>query len=37
MSVMLLNGNRVSSDKIEAAGYKFNFPDIDSALKDLNK
>jgi len=37
MSVMLLNGNRVSSEKIEAVGYKFKFPDIDSALKELNK
>jgi uncharacterized protein (TIGR01777 family) len=36
MSVMLLNGNRVSSKKIEATGYQFFFPDIDSALKDLN-
>jgi len=34
---MLLNGNRVSSEKIEAVGYKFSFPDIDSALKNLNK
>lgn len=37
MSVMLLNGNRVSSEKIEATGYKFNFPNIESALKNLNK
>lgn len=37
MSEMLLNGSRVSSEKTEAAGYKFHFPDMDSALKNLYK
>jgi len=37
MSVMLLNGSRISSERIEAAGYKFGFPTIDSALQDLCK
>lgn len=37
MSVMLLNGSRVSSKKIETEGYQFSFPDLDSALRDLIK
>jgi len=37
MSVMLLNGSRVSSERIIAAGYKFYFPTIDGALQDLYK
>jgi uncharacterized protein (TIGR01777 family) len=36
MSVMLLEGSRVSSEKIRAAGYKFLFPDIASALRQLH-
>jgi uncharacterized protein (TIGR01777 family) len=35
MSEMLLQGSRVSSDKIRAAGYKFIFPDLEGALKNL--
>ena len=35
MSVMLLNGSRVTPKKIMEEGYKFSFPNIDSALKDL--
>ena len=35
MSVILLEGSRVSSDKIRAAGFNFNFPDLKSALRDL--
>lgn len=35
MSVILLKGNRVSADKIIASGYKFQFPDLESALTDL--
>lgn len=35
MSVMLLQGSRVSSAKIQGAGYKFLFPNLDSALKQL--
>ncbi len=35
MSVILLKGSRVSSDKIKAAGYNFLFPNLESALKDL--
>jgi uncharacterized protein len=37
MSGILLNGSRVSSDKIITAGYKFQFPDLESAVKDLLK
>ena len=37
MSVMLLNGSRVSSERIIAAGYKFNFSTIDGALQNLYK
>lgn len=37
MSVMLLNGSRVSSERIIAAGYKFYFPTIDDALQNLYK
>jgi len=37
MSVMLLNGSRISSERIEATGYKFCFPTIDGALQDLYK
>ncbi len=32
MSVMLLNGNKISAGKITSAGYNFQFPDIESAL-----
>jgi uncharacterized protein (TIGR01777 family) len=35
MSGILLNGSRISADKIISAGYKFEFPDIESALKNL--
>jgi len=35
LSGMLLNGSRVSSDKLVAVGYKFNFPTIDKALRDI--
>ena len=35
MSTMLLKGSRVSSDKIQAAGYTFQFPELESALKDV--
>jgi uncharacterized protein len=35
MSVLLLNGNRVSDAKIIASGYKFKFPFLESALSDL--
>lgn len=35
MAVMLLSGSRVSSAKIEASGYTFQFPNLESALKDL--
>jgi len=34
-SAMILEGSRVSVDKIENAGYKFIFPELESALKDL--
>jgi uncharacterized protein (TIGR01777 family) len=32
MSVMLLNGSRISAGKITSAGYNFQFPDMESAL-----
>lgn len=35
MSLLLLTGSRVSSEKIRAAGYTFLFPDLKSALEDL--
>jgi uncharacterized protein (TIGR01777 family) len=35
MSDMILYGSRVSSGRIEAAGYSFVFPDLDSALKEI--
>lgn len=35
MSEILLNGSRISSDKILAENYKFSFPDLKSALNDL--
>jgi len=35
MSVMLLSGSRVSSEKIVAAGYTFQYPDLDGALNDI--
>lgn len=35
MSKMLLKGSRISSDKIQRSGYKFMFPDLESALTDL--
>jgi uncharacterized protein len=36
MSSILLNGSRVSSDKIIAAGFQFHYPKLASALLDLN-
>lgn len=35
VSEMLLNGSRVSSDKLIKAGYNFKFPIIENALSDL--
>ncbi len=35
MAAMVLGGNRVSSQKIQKAGFEFEFPDLDPALKDL--
>ena len=37
MSEIVLKGNRVSSDKIIAAGYHFKFPELKTALADLFK
>ena len=36
MSAMLLQGSRVSSDKIRATGFSFQYPKIDPALQELN-
>jgi uncharacterized protein (TIGR01777 family) len=35
MSVMLLEGSRVSSEKIREAGYQFQFPELSAALNHL--
>lgn len=35
MQVMLTGGNNVSSEKIEATGFNFQYPSLDSALKNL--
>jgi uncharacterized protein len=35
MSGILLNGSRVSAGKIISAGYNFEFPDLENALKNL--
>jgi uncharacterized protein len=35
MSAILLKGSRVSSDKIRASGFSFQFPTLESALTDL--
>jgi uncharacterized protein (TIGR01777 family) len=32
MSIILLEGSRVSSEKIQKAGFRFNYPDLKSAL-----
>jgi NAD dependent epimerase/dehydratase family enzyme len=35
MSSILLEGSRVSAEKIQAAGYRFRFPALGSALEHL--
>ncbi len=35
MADMLIGGNRVSSQKIEATGFKFRYPQLDDALRQL--
>tara|TARA_R110001632_G_scaffold43376_1_gene109943 strand:- start:92746 stop:93663 length:918 start_codon:yes stop_codon:yes gene_type:complete len=35
MATIILNGSRVSSDKIEKTGFKFKFNSLDKALKNL--
>ena len=35
MSVMVLAGNRISAGRILSAGYRFRFPDLQEALKDI--
>ena len=37
MSDMLLNGNVVSSEKLQKAGFKFKFDNVDSILEDIFK
>jgi NAD dependent epimerase/dehydratase family enzyme len=34
-SEILLQGSRVSADKIQAKGYKFQFPNLPGALQNL--
>jgi NAD dependent epimerase/dehydratase family enzyme len=36
-SAVALKGSRVSSEKLISSGYKFIFPDLESALKDALK
>jgi uncharacterized protein len=35
MSTVILDGQRVSSAKLQNLGFSYNFPDVESALKDL--
>jgi uncharacterized protein len=35
MSAVVLNSNRVSSEKVQKAGFQFQFPDLAAALTDL--
>jgi uncharacterized protein (TIGR01777 family) len=35
MSEILLNGSRISSEKLTKSGYSFAFPDLGNALKDI--
>ncbi len=35
MAAMVLGGNRVSSQKIQKAGFQFEFPNLEEAVKDL--
>lgn len=35
MAAMVLGGNRVSSQKIQKAGFEFDFPELKGALKDI--
>jgi NAD dependent epimerase/dehydratase family enzyme len=35
MAGILINGNKVSGEKIIAAGYSFQFPGVENALRDL--
>ena len=37
MAAMVLGGNRVSSQKIQKAGFEFEFPELKSALNDIFK
>lgn len=37
MADMILDSAKVSSHKIEAAGYQFQFPEVDQALQDIYK
>lgn len=36
MSALLLGSKKVSSEKIQQKGFQFKYPDLESALKDLN-
>lgn len=35
MSMIVLEGQNARSDKLQAAGYRFRFPEVESALRDL--
>jgi hypothetical protein len=37
MSIIVLGGDKVSAQKIEAAGFKFKYPTLTWALKDIYK
>ena len=33
MAMMVLGGNKVTSKKIETAGFEFKYPELDEAMK----
>ncbi len=37
MADTILNSNRISAEKIQAAGFKFQFPELEGAVRDLIK
>jgi NAD dependent epimerase/dehydratase family enzyme len=35
MAMLVLNGSKVSADKIKEAGFIFDFPNLETALRNL--